>query len=77
MSGLTWRPVDVEADADLAFDLVSRCEREALGWTDATRESVRWMLTSPIAARDEHRILLDEGEPVGLLVMEFTIWCRA
>ncbi len=24
MSGLTWRPVDVEADVDLAFDLVSR-----------------------------------------------------
>ena len=70
MSGLTWRPVDVEADVDLVFDLVSRCELEAMGWTEATRESVRWMLTSPIAARDEHRILLEEGEPVGLLVME-------
>jgi mycothiol synthase len=68
--GFTWRTIDPEADLDVAVALVTRSEREAVGWTEATRDSVRWMLTSPIAAREEHRLLLDAGAPVGLLVME-------
>lgn len=63
------RPDD-EAQVEAAYLVASRCELDAVGWTDSTRESVRASLTAPDAWADQHLLALHAGEPVGLLVAE-------
>lgn len=64
------RPVDVETDLDAIAELVIRSQAEATGSSDTDRERVRADLTSPLAARDEHRLAVLDGEPVGVLIAE-------
>lgn len=58
-------------DVDLAFEVMCQVELSLLPEPDTTRESVRHQLTSPEAAVDEHRLVLDSaGQPVGVLIVE-------
>lgn len=58
-------------DVDLAHSVVEAADIAIIGRPDSTREEVRAQLASPEAARDEHRLVLDEGQrPVGLLMLE-------
>jgi len=63
------RPDD-DGQVEAAYLIASRCELDAVGWTDSTRESVRASLTSPDAWSDQHLLAIRAGQPVGLLVAE-------
>lgn len=78
-AGLTCRPIELAdadgfydgSDVDLAYEIVRRVEEGLLAEPDSTRESVRHQLTSPEAAIEEHRLILDaSGRPTGLLLVE-------
>lgn len=58
-------------DVDLAYEVIRRVEDGLLSEPDSTRESIRHQLTSPEAAIEEHRLILDgSGRPAGLLLVE-------
>lgn len=61
---------DDPAHVEAAYLVASRCELDAVGWTDSTRESIRATLTAPDAWPDQHLLSLRGTEPVGLLVVE-------
>lgn len=62
--------LDDEAQLEAAYLVASRCELDAVGWTDSTRASVKASLTAPDAWVEQHLLAFHEGEPVGLLVVE-------
>jgi GNAT superfamily N-acetyltransferase len=66
------RPGD-PAQVEAAYLVASRCELDAVGWTDSTRESVRASLTAPDAWAGQHLLAHLSGEPVGLLVAELDL----
>lgn len=58
-------------DVDRAYHVVSESDFALIGRIESSRESLRFQITSPDAARDEHRLVEDEdGQPVGVLMME-------
>lgn len=77
-AGHTERPLTVSSDrfadgpdVDLAVAVVNAAETALPGGIPTARETVRAMLTSPEAVRDESRLFLDPaGVAVGLLFLE-------
>jgi ribosomal protein S18 acetylase RimI-like enzyme len=58
-------------DVDRAYEVVSESDFAMIGRVESSRESLRFQIASPDAARDEHRLVEgDDGEPVGVLVIE-------
>ncbi len=62
--------LDDADQVEAAYLVASRCELDAVGWTDTTRESVRASLTAPDAWPEQHVLAFRAGEAVGLLVAE-------
>lgn len=77
-STYAWHPVDLSPgpegdgpDVDTALEIVRAADLAVAGHCDETRESVRAMLTSPEALREETRIIRSrDGKPIGLLLLE-------
>ena len=58
-------------DVDLAHQVVHQVEQSLLSEPDLNREAIRHQLSSPEAALQEHRLVLDaSGRPVGVLIVE-------
>jgi ribosomal protein S18 acetylase RimI-like enzyme len=77
-AGVIVRTVDPDdaVQVEAAYTVASRCELEAVGWTETTRESMRASLTAPDAWTGHHRLAADEHGPVGLLVAELDLLGR-
>lgn len=65
----TLHPQDPD-HVEAAYVVAARCELDAVGWTDSTRESVGASLTSPDAWPEQHLLAFQANEAVGLLVAE-------
>lgn len=70
MTAPSLRPVDPEADLEIATRLARACEEQLVGWSDTTTDSMRSMLTGSDAWPQEARLAVLDGEPVGLLLVE-------
>ncbi len=70
--GLTVSPLDVDdpAQVDAAAHVEIANDLEAVGWTSETRDSVHANLRSPIAWREQHRLVHDGDSAVGVLIAE-------
>ncbi|NQW73301.1 MAG: hypothetical protein HQ453_11260, partial [Actinobacteria bacterium] len=76
---MTCRPMDLTTvdglldgpDVDRAYEVVSESDFAMIGRVESSRESLRFQMVSPDAAQHEHRLIEDEdGDPVGVLVIE-------
>ncbi len=66
------RAVDVTSAGDLddALAVISTCELQGIGWTDATRESVESLLAGPDSLAEAHLLAFVGDNPVGVLAAE-------
>lgn len=69
-NGLMLQPLNIDTDVDLVAQLVRDSDVQATGKSESNRGRVLFNLTFPLAVRDEHRLALRDGKPVGVLIAE-------